>query len=72
MRLTSENVLVHVCLTRQPGPGQNDNQNPRNHSPRFRRLRNMVCGQWLVARTLATVLLMIVARQLHLPGPSSG
>jgi hypothetical protein len=47
----------------------------RQHSRRFRRLRrvcNAVCGQWLlalIARTLSTVLLMVVARWLHLPMP---
>jgi hypothetical protein len=45
------------------------------HSRRSRRLRrvcNAVCGQWLlalIARTLSTVLLMVVARWLHLPMP---
>lgn len=44
-------------------------------SRRFRRLhcvRNAVCGQWLLAlfaRTLSTILLMIVSRWLHLPMP---
>jgi hypothetical protein len=35
-------------------------------------VRNAVCGQWLlalIARTLSTVLLMVVARWLHLPLP---
>jgi hypothetical protein len=45
------------------------------HSQRSRHLRsvrNAVCGQWLlalIARTLSTVLLMVVARWLHLPMP---
>jgi hypothetical protein len=41
-------------------------------SRRLRRVRNAVCGQWLlalIARTLATVLLMVVARWLHVPVP---
>jgi hypothetical protein len=41
------------------------------HSRRPRGLRR-VCGQWLlalIARTLSTVLLMVVARWLHLPVP---
>lgn len=41
-------------------------------SRRLRRVRNAVCGQWLlalIARTLSTVLLMVVARWLHLPLP---
>lgn len=46
-----------------------------HRSRRFRRLRricNAVCRQWLlalIARTLSTVLLMVVARWLHLPMP---
>jgi hypothetical protein len=39
---------------------------------RLRRVRNAVCGQsllTLIARTLSTVLLMVVARWLHLPMP---
>jgi hypothetical protein len=43
------------------------------HSRRSRRLRRYaVCGRWLlplIARTLSTVLLMVVARWLHLPVP---
>jgi hypothetical protein len=42
------------------------------HSRRSRRVRKAVCGQWLLAlttRTLSTVLLMVVARWLHLPMP---
>jgi hypothetical protein len=42
------------------------------HSRRLRRVRNAFCGQWLlalIARTLSTVLLMVVARWLHLPLP---
>lgn len=45
------------------------------HTRRFRRpqrIRNAVCGQWLLvllARTLATILLMVIARWLHLPMP---
>ena len=45
-----------------------------HHSRRSRRLhrvRKAVCGQWLLvllARTLAAILLMVVARWLHLPG----
>jgi hypothetical protein len=50
---------------------------PRAHrrSRRYRRLprvRNAVCRQWLltlIARTFSTVLLMVVARWLHLPMP---
>jgi len=41
-------------------------------SRRLRRVRSAVCGQWLLAltaRTLSTVLLMVVARWLHLPMP---
>jgi hypothetical protein len=41
-------------------------------SRRLRRARNAVCGQWLlalIAHTLSTVLLMVVARWLHLPMP---
>jgi len=41
-------------------------------SRRLRRVRNAVCGQWLpalIARTLSTVLLMAIARWLHLPVP---
>jgi hypothetical protein len=46
-----------------------------HHSRRSRRLHrvcNAVCGQWLlalIARTLSTVLLMVVACWLHLPMP---
>jgi hypothetical protein len=46
-----------------------------HHSRRYRRLRrvrNVVCGQWLLAlmaRTLSTVLLMVIARWLHLSMP---
>lgn len=39
---------------------------------RLRRVRNAVRGQWLlalIARTLSTVLLMVVSRWLHLPMP---
>jgi hypothetical protein len=43
------------------------------HRPRhLRRVRNAVCGQGLlalIARMLSTVLLMVVARWLHLPMP---
>lgn len=43
------------------------------HSRRsHRRVRNAVCGQWLLsllARTFSTILLMVVARWLHLPLP---
>ena len=41
-------------------------------SRRGRRVRNAVCGQWvlaLIARALSTLLLMVVARWLHLPMP---
>jgi hypothetical protein len=41
-------------------------------SRRLRRVRNAVCGQWvlaLIARTLSTVILMVVARLLDLPTP---
>lgn len=41
-------------------------------SRRLRRFRKAVCGQWLLsltARTLSTILLMVVARWLHLPMP---
>jgi hypothetical protein len=41
-------------------------------SRRLRRVRNAVCDHWLlapIARTLSTVLLMVVARWLHLPLP---
>ncbi len=47
----------------------------RHHSRRIRRVRrvgNAVCCQWLVAliaRTLATIILMVVARLLGLPTP---
>jgi len=44
----------------------------RSRRSRLRRVRKAVCGQWLlalIARTLATVLLMVVARWLHLPMP---
>jgi hypothetical protein len=40
------------------------------HYRHLRRVRNAVCGQWLlalIARTLSTVLLMVMARWLHLP-----
>jgi hypothetical protein len=43
----------------------------RQRSRRFRGLRR-VCNQWLlalIARTLSTILLMVVARWLHLPMP---
>lgn len=49
-----------------------------HHSRRSRRLRrvgNAVCGQWLlalIARTLASIILMVVARWLHLPVPGGG
>lgn len=38
----------------------------------LRRIRRAVCNQWLlalIARTLSTVLLTVVARWLHLPMP---
>jgi hypothetical protein len=41
-------------------------------SRRLRRVRNEFCGQWLLAllaRMLTTILLMLVARWLHLPVP---
>jgi hypothetical protein len=41
-------------------------------SRRLHRVRNVQCGQWLLAllaHTLSTVLLMVVARWLHLPVP---
>lgn len=41
-------------------------------SRRLRRVRNAARGQWLlalVARSFATILLMVVARWLHLPMP---
>jgi hypothetical protein len=41
-------------------------------SRRVHRVRNAVCGEWLLAligRTLSTVLLMVVARWLNLPTP---
>jgi hypothetical protein len=41
-------------------------------SRRLRRVHTAACGQWLlalIARTLSTVLLMVVARWLHLPVP---
>lgn len=44
-----------------------------HHSRRSRRrVCKTLCGQWfvaLLARTLTTVLLMVVARWLHLPVP---
>jgi hypothetical protein len=42
------------------------------HFRRLRRVRNAVCDQWLlalIARTLSTVVLMVIARWLHLPMP---
>jgi hypothetical protein len=42
------------------------------HSRRLRPARNIVCAQWLVAllaRTVATIVLMVVARLLGLPTP---
>jgi hypothetical protein len=44
----------------------------RRSRRRLRRIRKTVCGRWLLdqlARTLTTILLMIVAHWLHLPGP---
>lgn len=43
-------------------------------SRRLRRVRNTVRSQWLlalIARMLSTVLLMVVARWLHLPMPGA-
>lgn len=43
-------------------------------SRRVRRIRKTFCGQWLVcllARSLVTVFLMLVARWLHLPAPGA-
>jgi hypothetical protein len=39
---------------------------------RLRRVRKAICDQWLIAllaRTLTTILLMLVAHWLHLPVP---
>lgn len=44
-------------------------------SRRLRRVCNVICGQWLLvllARTLTTMLLMLVARWLHLPVSGGG
>ena len=44
----------------------------RRSRRRLRRIRKAVCGRWLLdqlVRTLTTILLMIVARWLHLSGP---
>lgn len=48
------------------------NAHHRSHYRRLGRVRNALCGQWLlalIARTLSTLLLMVVARWLHLPMP---
>lgn len=43
-------------------------------SRRIRRVRKAICRQWLarlVAHTLAIIVLMLVARWLHLPVPDT-
>lgn len=44
----------------------------RRSRRRLRRVRKAVCGQWLLdqlAHVLTTILLMVIAHWLHLPGP---